>query len=162
MKTLAWIVRHPLYAASWYLRGKPYSAALLLVCLLGGAVVALPACGAKGKHIATVADATALSATEAADDLETTAFRAGQVPLANHKAFSVELSKMYQAEIDIARLIKAVPAGGSIDLAQGLALLDKLKAAVTSALAALPASVSGPIANQLNKAAALAGTPLGK
>ncbi len=25
MKTLAWIIRHPLYAACWYLTGKPYS-----------------------------------------------------------------------------------------------------------------------------------------
>jgi hypothetical protein len=26
MKTLFWILRHPLFAASWYVRGKPYSA----------------------------------------------------------------------------------------------------------------------------------------
>jgi hypothetical protein len=26
MKTLFWILRHPLYASSWYLTGRPYSA----------------------------------------------------------------------------------------------------------------------------------------
>lgn len=48
MKTLCWIVRHPLYAGSWYLRGKPYSAAaVLLACLLAStAAVSTPGCAA--------------------------------------------------------------------------------------------------------------------
>lgn len=28
LKTMAWILRHPLYAASWYLRGAVWSAAI--------------------------------------------------------------------------------------------------------------------------------------
>lgn len=134
-----------------------------LGCLvLALAIVAGPGCGGSLRHVATVADATALSATEAADDLEMAAYKGAHVTVQAHKAFSVELSKVYQAEIDIAKLIKAVPAGGTLDLSQGLALFDKLQTAVNSALAALPASVRDPIAAQLNKAAALAGRPLGK
>lgn len=34
MKTLFWIVRHPWYACSWYLRGKPYSAVVLLALVV--------------------------------------------------------------------------------------------------------------------------------
>lgn len=43
MKTLVWIVRHPLFAASWYLRGKPYSAAVVAALLVGGLLCAAPA-----------------------------------------------------------------------------------------------------------------------
>jgi hypothetical protein len=25
LKTLAWIIRHPIFAASWYLTGQPFS-----------------------------------------------------------------------------------------------------------------------------------------
>jgi hypothetical protein len=28
LKTVAWIIRHPLYAGSWYLRGATWSAAI--------------------------------------------------------------------------------------------------------------------------------------
>lgn len=138
---------------------------VLLACSLGGSLLVAGfssiACSSL-RHVATVADATALSTTEAADDLEFAAYRGGSVLVGAHKAFSVELSKVYHAEIEIAKLIKAVPVGGTLDLAQALPLLAQLKTAAAAAIATLPASLSGPISAKLNQAIALAGKPLGQ
>lgn len=120
-------------------------------------VVSLAGCGGSLRHAATVADATALSATLAADDFETAAYKAGQVPIAAHKAFSVELARIYQAEIDIAKLIKV---GGDPGVA--LTKLVALRAAVASALAALPDAIRIPVATNLNKVVAVVSRSLGQ
>lgn len=114
------------------------------------------------KHVTTVADRTALTASGAADDLEMAAFKEGRIKPQDHHNFSVEMVKVYKAEIDIAAFARTIPAGQPMDLVKAAALYDALVRAVTSTLATLPANVGGPIQEKLNTAVGLAGKLVGR